>query len=92
MHCQKCGKALSMNQVTCPFCHTMIPKNQLSKQTEFRKEQEPDLRPKLISERYGMKSIEYEISKNKTNSHLIIILIICVVLVLIFLIAIFILF
>lgn len=84
--CKNCGNALGNEQATCPFCGAFIHKDQVSAFKEMKKEKEKDLRPKLVSERYGMDSILYEQKKMQTNGRLIAILGICAVLVVIFLI------
>ena len=60
MICKNCGKALGSAQATCPFCGSFISKDQVSSYVEMKKERERDLRPKLVSERYGMEPIVYE--------------------------------
>lgn len=74
MVCRRCGKALSNEQPACPFCGSFLAPDQIETFVEMKKEKARDLRPKLISERYGMKPIQYEQANNKMNSNLIAIL------------------
>lgn len=90
MKCQRCGKALSNEQPTCPFCGAFISKEQISTFVDMKKEKTRDLRPKLISEKYGMEPIKYQMAVNQTNSKAILILSICGFLVILFLILVFI--
>lgn len=90
MKCKRCGKALSSEQATCPFCGAFLSNDQINEYVEMKKEKEKDLRPKLISEKYGMEPIKYEIRRSKMNSRLIVLLAICGFLVLLFLIVLFI--
>ena len=91
MVCKNCGKSLGNEKATCPFCGALMDQNQLEAFVKEKKEREQDLRPKLVSERYGM-ALHYEKQKNQTNHSLFIILGILLVLVILFLIAVFILF
>lgn len=90
MKCQKCGKALSNEQPTCLFCGTFISKEQISTFVNMKKEKSKDTRPKLISEKYGMEPIQYQINVNRTNSKAILILNVCAFLVILFLVLVFI--
>ena len=92
MVCKNCGKALGNVQATCPFCGSFIASDQVSTYVEMKKEREKDLRPRLVSERYGMDPIKYEIQSSKVGNKLIGILIGVSVLVLLFLIIVLILF
>lgn len=87
MVCKNCGKALGNNQATCPFCGSFISSDQVSSYVEMKKEKERDLRPRLVSERYGMDPIKYEIQTSKVSNKLMIVLLICGVVVIFFLIA-----
>ncbi|MCI8575734.1 MAG: hypothetical protein HFI09_04620 [Bacilli bacterium] len=92
MVCKNCGKALGNVQATCPFCGSFISSDQISNYVEMKKEREKDLRPRLVSERYGMDPIKYEIQLSKVGNKLIIILVAVGVLVILFLIVVLILF
>lgn len=92
MVCRKCGKALSNEQPTCPFCGAFLATDQIPEFVEMKKEKSKDLRPKLLSEQYGMEPIKYEQSLNHSYSHLIVILILLGILVLILVIVLFIIF
>lgn len=88
MVCKKCGKALANSQPTCPFCGAFIASDQMEQFLSDKKEQSKDLRPKLVSERYGMKPYDYE-KQNQTNNRLLGILIVAGILVVIFLLVVF---
>lgn len=90
--CKNCGKALGNVQATCPFCGAFISSDQVTNFVEMKKEREKDLRPRLVSERYGMDPIKYEIQTSKVGTKLIIILVVVGVLVVAFLIGVLILF
>ena len=92
MVCRNCGKALSNEQATCPFCGIFIASDQISEYVEMKKEKAKDLRPKLLSEKYGMQAIRYEKINSQTNQRIFLILGICGVIIVLFLITLFILF
>ncbi len=92
MVCRKCGKALSNEVPTCPFCGAFLASDQISSFVEMKKEKSRDLRPHLISEKYGMDPIVYERKLNQQNSRLIVILILCGIVAVLFLIVLFIFF
>lgn len=92
MVCKKCGASLSNDLATCPLCGALMTKEQLATYVEIKKEKAKDLRPKLISEQYGMEPIKYEQKQNQINDKLILILVICGVIVILFLIVLLILF
>jgi len=92
MVCKKCGKALSNTQPTCPFCGAFITKEQINEYVDLKKESSNDLRPKLISEQYGMQPIKYEQKLNQSYSRLIWVLSFLGILVLLFFLLIFIIF
>lgn len=92
MVCKNCGKALGNAQATCPFCGSFISSDQVSTYVEMKKERDKDLRPRLVSERYGMDPIKYEIQTSKVSNKLMIILLLCGVLVIVFLMVVFIFF
>lgn len=75
MVCKNCGKALGNNQATCPFCGAFISSDQIDTFKELKKEKEKDLRPKLISERYGVSPIQYEQQNSRINNRLIVLFI-----------------
>ena len=92
MVCKNCGKALGNVQATCPFCGAFISSDQVNNFVEMKKEREKDLRPRLVSERYGMDPIKYEIQSSKVGNKLIVILIVVGVFVIMFLVGVLILF
>lgn len=92
MVCKNCGKALGNQAATCPFCGSFISSDQVSSYVSMKKEREKDLRPRLVSEQYGMDPIKYEIQNSKTNTKLIGVLFVVGILVIVFLIAVLILF
>ncbi len=67
MTCKRCGKALSNEMATCPFCGAFLHSSQIDEFVEMKKEKAKDLRPKLISEQYGMEPIQYEKQEKKKN-------------------------
>ncbi len=68
MKCKKCGASLSLNIPTCPSCGAFLTEDQIKNFVELKKEQSKDLRPKLISERYGIKPIKYESQEKKESN------------------------
>lgn len=84
MVCHNCGKSLSNEQPICQYCGAFISKEQINNFVDSKREKSKDLRPKLISEQYGMEPIKYEQKLNKSYSHLIVILSLLGILVLIF--------
>ena len=90
--CKNCGKALGNAQATCPFCGSFLSSDQINHYVEMNNESEKDLRPRLVSERYGMDPIKYEMQTSKVGSKLIVILLGVGILVIIFLIVVLILF
>lgn len=90
--CRRCGKALGNEQATCPFCGAFIAADQVSQYRSMKKEQGKDLRPKLISERYGMDPIQYELQNTEVGSKLIFLLLGIGVVAIIFLVVLLILF
>ncbi len=91
MICKNCGKALGNEKVTCPFCGALMQNGQIHEFMKEKKEREKDLRPRLVSERYGM-DLHYEKQKNTTNFPMFLILGIVVFLAILFLVVVFILF
>lgn len=89
MVCKNCGNALGNQKATCPFCGAFMEENQLSKFVKEKKEREKNLRPKLVSERYG-NYMHYEKTKQETNTWMFVVLGITCVLVVVFLIVVFI--
>jgi len=71
MTCRRCGKALSNDQPTCPFCGAFIDGDQIQSFVDMKKEKSRDLRPKLISEKYGMEPRSYEKKDDSTKNYFI---------------------
>ncbi len=92
MTCRNCGKALSNEQATCPFCGVFIASDQIKEFIEMKKEKSKDLRPKLISEKYGISPIKYEKKEGQGNLNILIILVICGFIMILFFVTLFIFF
>lgn len=84
MHCKKCGKALGTDKGVCPFCGAMMTKEQLE---IYGKEKRENLRPELITEKYGEKPNVYSKQQNNQDNKLIGILIVLGILLIILVIA-----
>ncbi len=86
MVCHNCGKALGNEKSTCPFCGAFLSPDQIQSFVAMKKEKERDLRPKLVSEKYGFDPIKYEMKSAKINNKLIVCLIGAFIFVILFLI------
>jgi len=65
MKCKRCGKALGTDRGICPFCGSLLSKEQVE---NYRKAKEEKMfEPEMITEKYGEKLIYYEKSKEKEN-------------------------
>ncbi len=67
MICKNCGKAIGNEKATCPFCGSFLTADQIDHYVEMKKERDLQLRPQLLSERYGIKPIVYQSKEEKKS-------------------------
>jgi uncharacterized membrane protein YvbJ len=69
MNCKRCGNPLPSKGYVCSFCGLMLDNKQIDMQKELLKNN-TQLKPDLVSEKYGGKSQVFQSREDKPTSYL----------------------
>lgn len=82
MNCKRCGKALGTDRGICPFCGSLLSKEQMDSYKRYQ--QAHQFEAKMVTEKYGMKPVYYEKANNNENKVIGFIVVLAILIVLAF--------